>query len=135
MSDSTQRDVWGQSPLMNEMIRSEILRILYGARPNESSDSFIGLNLREYLSTESREQRELIVMSELQFLIDLGLIQWSYSPLSALKRYRITAGGILMVERDYPHFFLPKQSSQPHPATKHPAKTPKPKASLRRKSP
>lgn len=97
-------DKWEQSLKTKELVRILILVEFYNTRPDETTEEALLLKTRLSLPTGDGKSRARLILAELQFLVDKGLVQWRYREISATKLYRITAEGVLLAEREYASF-------------------------------
>lgn len=81
-----------------ELLRLSVLIEAYRRRPHEFPMPFIKQKLRTFMGHPLSDGE---IEAEVQFVIDKGYLQMRFEELGATKHFRISAEGVLLMEREY----------------------------------
>jgi hypothetical protein len=83
-----------------ELLRLSVLLEAYRRRPHEFPMPFIKQKLRTFMGHPLSDDE---VEAEVQFVTDKGYLLMRFEELGATKHFRISAEGVVLMEREYPH--------------------------------
>jgi|GEM_PF-6567378 len=81
-----------------ELLRLSVLIEAYRRRPHEFPLEFIKLKLRAFMGDPTSDDE---IEAEVQFVTDKGFLVMRFEELGATKHFRISAEGVLLMEREY----------------------------------